>query len=95
MTAESKMLLLNALIQKSAQKSFKFDRCNINIKNECAHMCMSPLHSLFSVWTGGTVAAGISGSALPARAAGHTNVPSEGERKKKVLKNFNSRMKEN
>lgn len=43
---------------------------------------LSPLHSLFSVWTGGTAAAGISGSALPARAAGHTNVPSEGKRRR-------------
>lgn len=57
---------------------------------------MSPLHSLFSVWTGGTVAAGISGSALPAQVAGHTHVPPEGKReKKREFENFNNRMTEN
>lgn len=56
-------------------------------------MCKSPLHSLSSVWTGGTVAAGISGSALPVQAAGHTYVPPDGERKKKELEN--NRMKLN
>lgn len=56
-------------------------------------MCKSPLHSLSSVWTGGTVAAGISGSALPVQAAGHTYVPPDGEREKKELEN--NRMKGN
>lgn len=40
---------------------------------------LSPLRSLYSVWTDGTEAAGISGSALPAQAAGHTNVQPDGE----------------